>query len=250
VFYSCGGDDNKTQPIKGDNNTNQVLKTGVLLDSLVGGIKYKTASQSGITNSNGEFSYLEGESVTFSVGDIDFPDAIAAPELTPLDLAGSTDVKNSSVINIARLLQTLDTDGDLSNGITIGEIAHATASGMTVSFDSPTFENDVANIVANSGSVNTSLVDGTTAIHHLRQSIDSDADGVSDARDNCPNISNTDQRDENGNRIGDACELVQVDTDLDGLTNDVDNCPFTPNPAQFDTDNDGIGNVCDQTPAG
>ncbi len=35
---------------------------------------------------------------------------------------------------------------------------------------------------------------------------DLDADGVPDALDNCPNVSNPDQRDANGNGIGDPCE--------------------------------------------
>ncbi|HJW14710.1 MAG TPA: PA domain-containing protein [Thermoanaerobaculia bacterium] len=37
-------------------------------------------------------------------------------------------------------------------------------------------------------------------------SSDIDADGVLDAQDNCPNVFNPDQRDANGNGVGDACE--------------------------------------------
>jgi hypothetical protein len=39
-----------------------------------------------------------------------------------------------------------------------------------------------------------------------RMGVDRDLDGVLDARDNCPAAANADQRDENGNQIGDLCE--------------------------------------------
>ncbi len=74
---------------------------------------------------------------------------------------------------------------------------------------------------------------------------DTDGDGVPNTEDNCPNITNPDQIDTNGNRIGDACELRIIDNDNDGIRDDLDNCPFTPNPDQLDTDGDGIGNACE-----
>ncbi len=56
---------------------------------------------------------------------------------------------------------------------------------------------------------------------------DSDGDGVSECDDNCPTISNQDQRDLDGDDIGDLCD---GDVDGDGLTNDQDP----------DDDNDGM----------
>ena len=58
---------------------------------------------------------------------------------------------------------------------------------------------------------------------------DLDGDGVSDATDDCPTISNPSQADGDGDGIGDAC----------------DNCPAVVNPNQADTDNDTVGDVCD-----
>jgi subtilisin-like proprotein convertase family protein len=57
-----------------------------------------------------------------------------------------------------------------------------------------------------------------------------DGDGVEDALDNCPNVSNTDQADVDGDAVGDAC----------------DNCPAVTNADQADADSDGIGDACDQ----
>ena len=83
--------------------------------------------------------------------------------------------------------------------------------------------------------------------------IDADADGVCQQVDNCPTVSNPDQRDSDGDGFGDACDLCpgpgQRDTDGDGVCDPVDNCPFNnPNPDQADSDGDGFGDACDFCP--
>ena len=57
---------------------------GVLLDNVVSGVIFRTASQQGVTNSRGEFRYLEGEMITFLVGDIVIGSARGAAILTPV----------------------------------------------------------------------------------------------------------------------------------------------------------------------
>lgn len=76
---------------------------------------------------------------------------------------------------------------------------------------------------------------------------DTDKDGIKDVNDNCPLDFNPDQKDTDGDGIGDACDLFN-DRDKDGIRDDLDNCPFTSNPDQLDSDKDGIGDVCDPTP--
>jgi hypothetical protein len=49
--------------------------------------------------------------------------------------------------------------------------------------------------------------------------IDQDGDTIGDSVDNCPRVSNPDQADSDGNKIGDACDL---DADNDGLSNAID----------------------------
>jgi VCBS repeat-containing protein len=65
--------------------------------------------------------------------------------MTPVDLVpGAVDETNDTVTNIARFLQTLDVDADLSNGIQIPEGAAEAAAGLSVNFaQTPeAFEND------------------------------------------------------------------------------------------------------------
>lgn len=72
--------------------------------------------------------------------------------------------------------------------------------------------------------------------------LDTDLDGIPDAEDNCRLAANPEQRDLDGDGIGDVCD---GDADADGILNDEDNCSFTANPDQLDQDQNGIGDVCE-----
>jgi hypothetical protein len=101
-----------------------VVKSGVFLDSAVGGIDFVSGGQQGTTDANGTFQYEEGKKVRFSVGGVLIGESVTQPVVTPVNLVEQGDLSNPAVINIARFLQTLDDDGDPSNGISVSsEIA-------------------------------------------------------------------------------------------------------------------------------
>jgi hypothetical protein len=70
---------------------------------------------------------------------------------------------------------------------------------------------------------------------------DGDGDGIRNELDNCVERANPDQKDQDGNQRGDACD----DFDVDDLINAEDNCPNIPNRDQADEDGDEIGDACD-----
>ncbi|MGK0343432.1 MAG: hypothetical protein ACJAXW_003993 [Candidatus Azotimanducaceae bacterium] len=57
-----------------------------------------------MTNANGEFSYIDGESIVFNIGSIEFPSVTAAPQISPLYVFNTSDFNNTQVTNLARLL--------------------------------------------------------------------------------------------------------------------------------------------------
>lgn len=74
--------------------------------------------------------------------------------------------------------------------------------------------------------------------------VDTDADGIADTADNCPNDANPLQGDNDGDGIGDVCD---PDDDNDTVPDLEDNCPLVANTLQTDDDFDGLGNPCDGT---
>ena len=71
---------------------------------------------------------------------------------------------------------------------------------------------------------------------------DDDGDGIAASVDNCLEISNPDQKNIDGDALGDACDN---DNDNDLEADASDNCPFVGNADQLDTDGDGLGDACD-----
>lgn len=117
---------------------------GYYYDSLVSGLNYESSGkagvQSGVTGEEaeggpGSFRFVEGDTVSFSLGDTVLGESQAKARITPFDLAGldedavgGCDVAGTlpdddsafrMVVNLAVLLQSLDTDGDHTNGIDI-----------------------------------------------------------------------------------------------------------------------------------
>lgn len=166
LLSACGGGDS-TQSQQTENS----LK-GYFVDSAVENLNYITSSGAGSTDESGEFTYLLDEDITFSVGDITFPTVPAESIMTPLALFATDDIDNSSVVNTLRLLQSLDADGDVSNGIVILPQAHTLASGLSVDFSSDNFDEQVSELVANNGAVSTTLITANQATSHFQATLD------------------------------------------------------------------------------
>jgi hypothetical protein len=172
LLSACGSDENTPEvsndlPITPTTPT-VTLYTGQFFDSAVTGLNYKTASQSGQTTDLGEFSFQTDEMITFSIGGIELPSTLASLYLTPLDLYQTTDINQVEVVNLLRLLQSLDADGDASNGIEITETAHQLAADMTLDFSASDFSEKVTELISQSGAVHQTLIPAAMAIEHFQ----------------------------------------------------------------------------------
>ena len=109
--------------------------TGVFLDAAVEGLEYAgSAGSKGSTNAKGEFNCKTGETVTFGLGGITLGSAACGTIITPLTLAGLSDVKDDRVMNRLLALQLLDEDGDPSNGIKITAATKTALASRTLDF--------------------------------------------------------------------------------------------------------------------
>ena len=180
LLASCGGRSDSPSTL-----------TGVFIDSPVINIGYRTATQNGNTNSRGEFKYLAGETVTFFIGELEFPPVLAAEVVTPLDMADTDDVAHHMVVNIIRLLQSLDKDGDPDNGINITQTAKDNAVFLDFDLSIESFESQagVTLFIANGGQdvAQSDLVDTVLAMVHfvasliLSGEIESEAEPINNA---------------------------------------------------------------------
>ncbi len=108
-----------TQPAQGGTTpTIATTVTGTFLDSAVEGLDYVAGTGvKAVTNAAGEFTCQQGDTVVFSAGAVLLGSAACGATVTPLTLAGGSDIKADAVVNRLLALQTLDDDADPSNGI-------------------------------------------------------------------------------------------------------------------------------------
>ncbi|BES64843.1 hypothetical protein SANA_12820 [Gottschalkiaceae bacterium SANA] len=93
--------------------------TGHFIDAPVKGVGYQTPTHIGITDDGGSFDYFAGESVELFIGGVSLGKVKADQRITPMDVVGTSDTDDPRVVNMAKLLQSLDEDGEPTGGIVI-----------------------------------------------------------------------------------------------------------------------------------
>lgn len=175
LIAGCGGGsssdsktDSSTSPIK-------TMVNGKFVDAEVEGITYTCASSSEkkFTTSDGEYSCNEGDEVTFSLGSFVLGKVKATKDavVTPYTLFPDNE---KAALNVARVLQTLDSDGDPDNGISLEPISterfatQAKESSFELTdFSSGSFETKIADFLP----VDKELVSIEVALSHLQKNL-------------------------------------------------------------------------------
>lgn len=126
------------------------VRTGTFVDSAVSGLDYqgsRTAASS--TDESGQFRYVPGETLSFAIGDLDLGTAEGAEVLTPLSITeGASSAQDQRVNNKLILLQTLDADGDLNNGIQITDAIRTEVSLQAADIDFDQSPTDFRTVLA------------------------------------------------------------------------------------------------------
>lgn len=133
--------------------------TGYFVDTPVSGLGFRTPSFSGLTGTDGSFTYRPGEMVTFYVGDTVLGTARAREHMSPLNLVPNASLPKApfevekfkdalymgdirepdarpaiELANQTAFLQSLDRDKDPSNGVDIDAGWHDLLEGVQIRF--------------------------------------------------------------------------------------------------------------------
>ena len=129
-----GGDSAKTtsKPQSSSNMAASTPTTGVLIDAAVSGVAYLASSgAAGNTDGQGIYKYNHGDTVEFKLGSLVLGKVKGASIITPMELAEDNPIR---LQNLLILLQSLDSDGNPENGISIPASA-ASAVSAAINLD-------------------------------------------------------------------------------------------------------------------
>ncbi len=159
ISISACGDDGG-----GSSNSTTTSTTGRFIDDPVQGIDYSCSSgTNGVTNINGEYTCNTGDDVTFSIGPVTLGTLSAQSSfVTPYSLFPNN---IQAAVNLARLLQSIDSDNNPSNNVITLSSAQLSLLPTNTSFTDANF---VTNIETALG---VSLIDSMTAMNHLNDAI-------------------------------------------------------------------------------
>ncbi|MCK5294408.1 MAG: hypothetical protein KAJ49_07140, partial [Arcobacteraceae bacterium] len=193
MLIGCGGEDTGSVVSTDAGSEVAVEKIGTLSDSRIGGITYTCGSTTGLTDADGYFTYTSDcSNVEFSIGDIKLGSINTGningdATVYPADLLGldRNETNGTVLVNMLQVLQSLDSDGNPNNGITIDSNTTIALTGISeVNLDSnETQSSDLTAIVV--ASANKTLIDRDYAIAHyedtLRQDLNISVDTVAPA---------------------------------------------------------------------
>lgn len=157
-----------------ESNQSDILLYGAFAYGPVEGLTYRCniSQKSSTTDEKGGFEcYTVDYKVSFSIGDNLIASDIAIDKnITPYTLFSS----EAAVINLTRLLLTLDADGNSSNGIKLDDTTAVNISqtGKTLNFKSLSFEEDMRD------NFNISLIDAYSAMLDLYDFLEYDTSNL------------------------------------------------------------------------
>ncbi|WP_439831856.1 hypothetical protein [Aeromonas veronii] len=176
ALAGCGGGGDGASTDNGNNsgnggNATKPAESATFIDSPVEGLAYTCGRYSAFTNKQGKFLFNDGDTCTFKLGSIQLGETQLKKGqtlVTPYTIAEKGD--KDRAIRIAALLQTMDADGDASNGITL-KTEDVVKLGNTLRFDSDDAFNTSLNEALKAVQPGKTAVDTATASAHMNASL-------------------------------------------------------------------------------
>ncbi|MBI5889568.1 MAG: DUF839 domain-containing protein [Nitrosomonadales bacterium] len=136
ALAGCGGGSSSSTPAS-------TALTGILSDSYVKGVTYSTSGgASGVTGTNGEFTYAAGDTVIFKVGQANLgsvsmsktalSDLSGNKVVRPKDIAGVTDETDQKALAVAQVIQTVAGASTTATNIDVSANAGLLTAASTI----------------------------------------------------------------------------------------------------------------------
>ena len=168
LLAGCGGSSSSSDtPSTTDVNEATDTKVGYFIDSAVAGAEYTTTSElNGTTDRFGRFNYRDGDKVKLYIGKLLLGEVEPTDEglITPKTLASQSEDSAKAESLILRVLQSLDSDSNVSNGINLDATTVESFSTLDNEIDILALESE----------------ENLTSIPEIGIRIDSDNDGIID----------------------------------------------------------------------
>ena len=157
--------------------TDSSNQTGYLIDSGVEGIDYTTSSGlTGLTGESGSFNYKSGDTVTFSVGgvvvgtiDTDNMNSDSLVFLQDMAETVRSAMDDGDVQEMAVFLQSLDSDDNPYNGISISEEVRVLFANSQLDIEGAANMTDIKELLADAG---IEAVDEQAAMKHVSDTLE------------------------------------------------------------------------------
>ena len=136
LFSGCGGGGDSTTPPAA------ATLTGTFVDAPVQGLSYKTATQSGFTDANGQFIYVAGEEVELKLGNLSLGKGTAGALITPYTICDN----NDTATNVALLLQNFDVNRSNTGVLDLSKLKDYDFSDVNLSIAPSVMETEIARL--------------------------------------------------------------------------------------------------------
>ncbi|MEH8129188.1 hypothetical protein [Aeromonas veronii] len=176
TLAGCGGGGDSASTDNGNNggnggNVTKPTLTATFIDSAVAGLNYTCGNYTALTDGQGQFLFNDGDTCAFKLGSIPLGETQVKKGqtlVTPYTIAEKGD--KGRAIRIAALLQTMDADGDASNGITL-KTEDVVKLGNTLRFGNDDEFNTSLNEALKQAQLDKKVVDTTAAAAHMNASL-------------------------------------------------------------------------------
>ncbi|CAA6803750.1 MAG: Unknown protein [uncultured Sulfurovum sp.] len=152
VLVGCGG---------GSSTTSTSTGTGFYVDAAIQGVDYTCGTQAGLTDSSGKFTFDTNQGCIFKVGNV------LLREVNASTLSNGMTIFEDNA-DTARYLQTLDTDGDATNGIDVSSSAKKLPH-TTIPTDNAVLQSIQSDLSANDADYNGRVVSPSETQTHLTE---------------------------------------------------------------------------------